>query len=165
MTLRYKQEITRTTHRRKALPSLGNQLSCSRALPTPLAHAHTFINMRTQPSFTFAHIHTYTWMHTHYTERERERERERKRGRGTSTVQCQQYFIFLNWDEPEEPSGLLAPRANTKASVHWASKYSVLLLRQPVQIQPVTWNSDPPLPLLPFVPNGPSFSHQSFIWE
>lgn len=56
-------------------------------------------------------------------------QRERGEG-GTSMVQCQLYFL-KTLHQPEESSGLLAPHANTKASVQWANRYSVLLLRQP----------------------------------
>lgn len=61
------------------------------------------------------------------------------------------------------PSGLLAPRANTKASVQWANKYSVLLLRQPGFKS--SWSHGTLTPLSLFAPTSPSFSHQSFIWD
>lgn len=95
---------------------------------------------------------------THYTHR------ERGEG-GTSTVQCQQYFFLktlLHEDEPEEASGLLAPRANTEASVQWANKYSMLLLRQPGFKSGCSHGTLTPLSL---APTGPSFSPQSFIWD
>lgn len=125
MTSQYKQENTHTTHSRKALPSLGNQLSCSRALPTPLAYIHTINHM--YPHTHILHLPTCIHMNAHTLCRERE-------GKGTlARLNANSIFLktLLHEDEPEMPSGLLAPRANTKTSVQWANKYSVLLLRQP----------------------------------
>lgn len=65
------------------------------------------------------HNHVHGWVF---------KQQKREGEGGISTVQCQHYFLDT-WDQSGS-SGLLAPRANTKASVYWADKYSVLILSQ-----------------------------------
>lgn len=98
-------------------------------------------------------------MHAHTTRTEREGKGALARFNANSI-----FFLktLLHEDEPEEASGLLAPRANTEASVQWANKYSMLLLRQPGFKSGCSHGTLTPLSL---APTGPSFSPQSFIWD
>lgn len=73
-------------------------------------------------------MHTLTFRICPHAQTERERE-----GGAVARFNANSIFLKtpLNFDEPEDLSGLLAPRANNKASVQWANKYSMLLMRQP----------------------------------